>query len=110
MCHYFWDWDWEETERRFNRAIELDPNDSKSRRWRALFLSAIGRSAAAIEEIEHAIELDPVSVSAPTLRLIYFDARRFDKIVEVAQRINELSPNDPRALGHFANGYFIKAS
>ena len=107
--HYFWDWDWEETERRFNRAIELDPNDAKSRRWRALFLSAMGRSAAAIEEIEHAIELDPVSVSAyDAAGAIYFDARRFDKIVEVAQRINELSPNDPRALGHFANGYLYQ--
>jgi TolB-like protein/DNA-binding winged helix-turn-helix (wHTH) protein/Tfp pilus assembly protein PilF len=108
-AHYFWDWDWEQTERRFNRAIELDPNDSKSRRWRALFLSAMGRSAAAIEEIEHAIELDPVSVSAyDAAGAIYFDARQFDKIIEVAQRIHELSPDDPRALGHFANGYLYQ--
>lgn len=104
--NYFWDWDWAETERRFARAIELDPNDSKSRRWRALFLSAMGRSATAIEEIKRAIELDPVSVSAyDAAGAIYFDARQFDKILEVAQRINELSPNDPRALGHFSNGY-----
>jgi TolB-like protein/DNA-binding winged helix-turn-helix (wHTH) protein/Tfp pilus assembly protein PilF len=104
--NYFWDWDWAETDRRFARAIELDPNDSKSRRWRALYLSAMGRSATAIEEIKRSIELDPVSVSAyDAAGAIYFDARQFDKIIEVAQRINELSPNDPRAMGHFSNGY-----
>jgi len=105
--HYFGDWNWVETERSFARAIELDPNDSWSRRWHALYLSAIGRSATAIEEIKRAIELDPVSVSAyDAAGAIYFDARQFDKIVEVAQRINELSPNDPRALIHFATAYF----
>jgi TolB-like protein/DNA-binding winged helix-turn-helix (wHTH) protein/Tfp pilus assembly protein PilF len=105
--HYFGDWNWAETERGFARAIELDPNDSGSRRWLALYLNAVGRSASAIEEIQRAIELDPVSVSAyDAAGAIYFDARQFDKIVEQAQRINELSPNDPRALIHFATAYF----
>lgn len=105
--HYFGEWNWEETERRFARAIELDPNDSWSRRWLALYLNSVGRSATAVEEIERAIELDPVSVSAhDAAGAIYFDARRFDKIIEQAQRINELSPNDPRALIHLATAYF----
>jgi TolB-like protein/DNA-binding winged helix-turn-helix (wHTH) protein/Tfp pilus assembly protein PilF len=105
--YYFGDWNWAETERRYARAIELDPSDSSSRRWRALFMSAIGRNATAIEEIKRAIELDPVSVSAhDAAGAIFFDARQFDKIIEQAQRINELSPNDPRALMHFATAYF----
>lgn len=105
--HYFGDWDWVETERRFVRAIELDPSDSWSRRWHALYLNAIGRSADAIEEIRRAIELDPISVSAyDAAGAIYFDARQYDKIVEQARKINELSPNDPRALIHFATAYF----
>ena len=105
--HYFGEWNWIETERRFARAIELDPNDSWSRRWRALYFNAVGRSATAIEEISRAIELDPVSVSAyDAAGAIYFDARQFDKIIEQAQRIMELSPNDPRALIHSATAYF----
>jgi TolB-like protein/DNA-binding winged helix-turn-helix (wHTH) protein/Flp pilus assembly protein TadD len=105
--HYFGDWNWVETERSFARAIELDPSDAWSRRWLALYMSAIGRSATAIEEIEHAIKLDPVSVSPyDAAAAIYFDARRFDKIIEMAGRINELSPNDPRALAHLATAYF----
>ena len=105
--HYFGEWNWVETERRFARAIELDPNDSWSRRWLALYMNSVGRSATAIEEIRRAIELDPVSVSAhDAAGAIYFDARQFDKIIEQAQRIHELSPNDPRALIHFATAYF----
>lgn len=105
--HYFGDWDWVETERRFARAIELDPNDAGSRRWLALYMSAVGRSATAVEEIERAMRLDPVSVSPyDAAAAIYFDARRFDKIIEMAQRIDELSPNDPRALAHLATAYF----
>ena len=105
--HYFGEWNWEETERSFARAIELDPNDSWSRRWLALYMNSVGRSATAIEEIKRAIELDPVSVSAyDAAGAIYFDARQFDKIIEQAQRIDELSPSDPRALIHFATAYF----
>ena len=105
--HYFGEWNWKETERRFARAIELDPNDAWSRRWFALYLNSTGRSATAVEEITRAIELDPVSVSAyDAAGAIYFDARRFDKIIEQAQRIMALSPNDPRALIHFATAYF----
>ena len=108
--HYFGEWNWEETERRFARAIELDPSDSWSRRWLALYMNSVGRSATAIEEIRRAIELDPVSVSAyDAAGAIYFDARQFDMIIEQAQRINELSPNDPRALIHFATAYFHKS-
>jgi TolB-like protein/DNA-binding winged helix-turn-helix (wHTH) protein/Flp pilus assembly protein TadD len=105
--HYFGDWNWVETERQFARAIELDPNDAWSRRWLALYMSAVGRSATAIEEIERAMKLDPVSVSPyDAAGAIYFDARRFDKIIEMAQHIDELSPNDPRALAHRATAHF----
>jgi tetratricopeptide (TPR) repeat protein len=105
--HYFWDWDWAGAERRFARALELDPSDSSTRRWRALFLSAMGRSATAIEEITRAIELDPVSVSAyDAAGAIYLDAGRFDRVLEQAQRIHDLSRDDPRALAHFATAYF----
>jgi TolB-like protein/Tfp pilus assembly protein PilF len=105
--HYFGDWDWAETDRRFARAIELDPSDSWSRRWRALFWSSMGRNATAIEEIERAIELDPVSVAAyDAAGAIYFNARQYDKVLEQARRIDELSPNDTRALIHSATAYF----
>ena len=109
FVHYFGDWDWAAVEREFTRAVELDPSDAWTRRWHALYLSAMGRHAAAIEEIQRAIELDPVSVSAfDAAGAVWFNARRFDKVLEQARRIAELSPQDPRAYAHMTIGHLFQ--
>jgi TolB-like protein/DNA-binding winged helix-turn-helix (wHTH) protein/Tfp pilus assembly protein PilF len=109
FAHYFGDWDWAAVEREFTRATELDPSDAWTRRWHALYLSAMGRNAAAIEEIQRAIELDPVSVSAfDAAGAVWFNARRFDKVIEQGRRIAELSPQDPRAYAHMTIGHLFQ--
>ena len=106
FVHYFGDWDWAGAEREFARAIALDLNDASSRRWHALYLSAMGRHATAAEEVQRTIELDPVSISGfDAAAAIWSNARRFDKVLEQAQRISDLNPEDPRAFIHFAIGY-----
>ena len=106
FVHYFGDWDWAAAEHEFARAVELDPNDSWSRRWHALYLSSMGRHATAIEEIQRAIELDPVSISAfDAAGAIWSNARGFDNVLEHAKRIHDLSPGDPRGFMHFAVGH-----
>jgi TolB-like protein/DNA-binding winged helix-turn-helix (wHTH) protein/tetratricopeptide (TPR) repeat protein len=104
--HYFGDWDWPATERAFARAIELDPNEARTRRWHALFLSSMGRHGTAIEEASLAIELDPVSLSAhDAAAFVWSNARRFDKQLEQAERMRDLSAADPRGFMHMAMGY-----
>jgi TolB-like protein/DNA-binding winged helix-turn-helix (wHTH) protein/tetratricopeptide (TPR) repeat protein len=106
FVHYFGDWDWAASDRAFARAIALDPGDAWSRRWHALYLSSMGRHATAIEEIELAIELDPISISVfDAGAAVWSNARRFDKVLEYAARIRDLSPNDPRGFMHEAVGY-----
>jgi TolB-like protein/DNA-binding winged helix-turn-helix (wHTH) protein/Tfp pilus assembly protein PilF len=106
FASFFGDWDWAAVDREFARAVRLDPNDSRTLRWYALYLSAMGRHNEAIDEVERAIELDPVSVSAfDTAGAVWFNARRFDKILEQAARIAELSPQDPRSHYHFTVGH-----
>jgi TolB-like protein/DNA-binding winged helix-turn-helix (wHTH) protein/lipoprotein NlpI len=106
FVHYFGDWDWSAAEREFARAIALDPNDAATRRWHALFLSAMGRHATAAEEVQRAIALDPVSISAfDAAGAVWSNARRFDRVLEQARRIAELAPEDPRGFLHFAIGY-----
>ena len=101
FVHYFGDWDWAATERAFTRAIALDPNDAWSRRWHALYLSSMGREATALEEVQRAIELDPVSIAVfDSAAAVWTNARRFDKVLEQAQRMIELSPADPRGVLH----------
>lgn len=105
FVHYFGDWDWPAADARFARAIALDPGDAVSRRWHALYLSSMGRHATAIEEAALAMELDPVSISAlDAAAAVWSNARRPDKVLETAERIRDLSPEDPRGHLHRAVG------
>ena len=109
FVHYFWHWDWTAADRAFARALELDPNDALARRWHAIFLSAMGRHQTAAEEIALAVTLDPLSLSAfDAAGGVWSNARRFDKVVEQARHIHDLSPADPRGFMHLAIGNFYQ--
>ncbi|MDH2901347.1 MAG: adenylate/guanylate cyclase domain-containing protein [archaeon] len=57
-----YDWDWDGAERRFKRAIELNPNWSVVCHSYAVHLALRGRFDQAIAEIKHAEELDPFDI------------------------------------------------
>ncbi|MHB1867735.1 MAG: adenylate/guanylate cyclase domain-containing protein [Nitrososphaerales archaeon] len=57
-----YDWDWDAAERRFKRAIELNPNWSVVCHSYAVHLALRGRFDQAIAEIKHAEELDPFDI------------------------------------------------
>jgi TolB-like protein/DNA-binding winged helix-turn-helix (wHTH) protein/tetratricopeptide (TPR) repeat protein len=109
--HYFGEWDWAAADRAFERALELDPNDARTRRWHALYLSSMGRHATAIEEAQRAIDLDPVSIGVfDTAAAVWSNARRFDKVLEQAERIRDLNRDDPRGVMHSAIGHLYQGS
>jgi len=58
---YHWQWRWQEAERAFRRAIELDPNDAGTRQWYAEYLVKMRRSWEAEAEVRRAVMLDPLS-------------------------------------------------
>jgi eukaryotic-like serine/threonine-protein kinase len=58
----FIDRDWAEAERRFNRAVGLNPSYVQGRLFRAWLFMLTGRSDEALGEIEHARALDPLSL------------------------------------------------
>ncbi|WP_372751493.1 helix-turn-helix domain-containing protein [Labilibaculum sp.] len=53
-------WKWAEAERGFKRAIELNKNYATAHYYYAEFLGAVGKINQAVEEINIAIELDPL--------------------------------------------------
>jgi len=59
------EWDWENAETAFLRAIELNPNYPDVHAYYSLFLSIMGRTEEALPYIERALELDPVSYTHP---------------------------------------------
>ena len=58
---YSYDWNWAEAEKEFQRALELDPNNSLSHLQYADFLGRMARQKERNEQGERARELEPFS-------------------------------------------------
>jgi len=75
--------DWPKAESAYARAVELNPNYATAYHWRATLLAALGRPDEAIAEIEHAQELDPLSLPINTYTgWAYYFARRYDEAIK----------------------------
>ena len=60
--HNCFEWDLDAAEQGYRRAIELDPSYATALHWLGMFLQATsGRLAEAVDSLEQAIELDPLS-------------------------------------------------
>jgi serine/threonine protein kinase/TolB-like protein/Tfp pilus assembly protein PilF len=95
------DWNWDEAEKEFKRAIELKPGYAQAHEWYALFLSLIRKSDKALIEMKRAYELDPLSPSISTGvgRILHF-AKRLDEAIVQTKKTIEMYPNYAEA--HFA--------
>ncbi len=58
---FWYEWNWNEAENQFKRALELDPNSAEGHLFYAHLLSNTGRHAEALAEIKRGRELDPFS-------------------------------------------------
>jgi serine/threonine-protein kinase len=90
---FIYDWRWEDAEREFRRAIELNPRYASAHQWFSFLLAARGQFDAALLEAHTAVELDPASVSGRrTLGWVYYYARRYDQAREHLARAIEMNP------------------
>ena len=97
---YAWyDWDWQNAEREFHRAIELNPNDALGRNWHGGYLLAPGPARRGDRGTPGACELDPLSliVDANLTRSLYW-ARRYDEAIAQARKTLQLDPHFGVAL------------
>lgn len=101
IVHFYYDWNWSDTERELKRAIELNPNYATAHHWYSVYLSAMGRFPEAVQEAERAHELDPLSPSITiSLATQYRDAHRYDRAIELLSAVVELDSNfAPAHLG-----------
>ncbi len=100
VTHKDYEWDWASAEREYQRALELNPNYALGHHWYGEYLACVGKHNEAIQQLERARELDPLSlVIAATLgRHGYFFARQYDRALEVLRKITK---NDPEFwIGH----------
>lgn len=94
------DLDWTAAERRFLRAIELNPDSSHPHHWYAMcVLSPLGRDEEAMREIELAVKLEPLSLNARgSAAWIYYLAENYEAAVDAAEKTLELDPDHFQAL------------
>jgi tetratricopeptide (TPR) repeat protein len=94
LLSWRFEWNWDDAEREFNRAIELAPSYSCAHEDRAEYLSFIGRRADALVEIAKSNELDPGPSSAMTESGAYFQLREYERLVETSRRGVTSYPNE----------------
>jgi TolB-like protein/Flp pilus assembly protein TadD len=96
-------WGWNEAERLYQRALELNPNYSLAHEWYASLLIGTGRFEEGLREIRRAEELDPLSLRAMTLTAwTIYQTKHFSEAVAKARHIIELDQGFPQ--GHLQLG------
>jgi DNA-binding winged helix-turn-helix (wHTH) protein/TolB-like protein/thioredoxin-like negative regulator of GroEL len=86
-------WDWTAAEQEYLRAIELKPNYATAHHWYALFLTAMGRTDEARQEIKLAQELDPLSlIIQVNVGQVEYYARQYDKAIEQMRKVLQSNP------------------
>lgn len=86
--------DWEGAEREFKKAIESNPGYATAHHWFALYYMYRARFAEAIEEINEAYSLDPLSLPINRdIGTVHYYAGHYDKAIEALNKTLELDPN-----------------
>jgi TolB-like protein/Tfp pilus assembly protein PilF len=94
LAIWYYDFDFSQAKREFQRAIELNPNYADGhQQYGNTTLSALGRFDDAIAEGKRAVELDPLSlVINADLGMNYHFARRYDEAVAQLRKTLEMDP------------------
>jgi len=87
------DRNWEQAERRFQKALRLNPNYAVAHQWYANLFSILDRHAEAIAAVEQARRLDPLSASiAGFVGFTYYRARRHDDALREVRKASGTRP------------------
>ena len=91
----FWhEWNWRGAKAAYDRALKLNPNYSLARLFRAHCLSNWGKHDAALDEIQRACHLDPLSPILSTLHAEFlYHARRNDEAIAQSLKALDLDPD-----------------
>ena len=103
-------WNWAESRRQFERAIQLNPNYATAHHWYGDgYLAPMGRMDEALAELRKAQELDPLSpvIAADLGKALHF-ARRYDEAIAQFRRALELDPDSPQAHAWLEHTYIEK--
>jgi TolB-like protein/Flp pilus assembly protein TadD len=93
-----YEWDWDGAEREIERAITLNPGYATAYQWKAENLIIRGRFDEAVEVMNKARELDPLSLFMNArVGLAFYYARRYDEAKAILETTLEVDPSFAQA-------------
>jgi eukaryotic-like serine/threonine-protein kinase len=105
------DWNFAESNREFQRAIELNPNYAAAHHWYGGNLLIMARFDDAIAEMIRAQELDPLSLIINTeLGTTYLYARQYDRSIEQLRKTLQMDQSFYYAHYSLGMAYVMKGS
>jgi eukaryotic-like serine/threonine-protein kinase len=101
------DWQWENADREYKRALELKPNDAVAHYWYGLLLATVGKREEGIAQVEHAVQLDPLNLHLNTnLGTFYWVVtRQDDRALAQWNKTVDLDPNFAEVHGFLSDFY-----
>ncbi len=99
----YYDWNWIDAEREFQRALALNPNEATVHHRYGRYLSSLGRIDEALREIKRAQELDPLSLLIKAnVGVVYYFGRNYDSAIIQLQ--NVLKEDQGFSVAHWGLG------
>ena len=94
----YYQWDADEADRRFRRALALDPASVTAQHWYSVYLTAMGRFDDAREAIGRALALDPLSHAVNTdVGFVAYYAGRYEDAIASFRAVLSVAPHFPQA-------------
>ena len=110
LVRSFYEWNWKGAEQEFKKAIELEKNNPNALSRYAIYLSRIGRHDEAIEYMERARAMDPLSLNLNNaVAVLYYMAQRYDEATERCEANLELSSTYYRTYWNLGRSRLAKS-
>jgi DNA-binding winged helix-turn-helix (wHTH) protein/tetratricopeptide (TPR) repeat protein len=103
------EWNWAAAEKSFQRALNLNPNHTEAYLLYGRLLEALGQLDQGLAMKLRALERDPFSPLVHLeIAVAYWNQRRYDDMIEWANKTLELDPRHPHAREYLAGAYLKK--
>ena len=101
---------WEAGVSELRRAVALNPNDATSHSWLGSVLARMGMTKEAISHADHAVRLDPLSLSVRQQRaIIFYQAGMVDPAFEELKVAHSIEPDNQIVSSYLTRFYLTRA-
>lgn len=104
-----YEWDWESSEKEYEKAIEFNPSYAAAHSWYSDLLQVRGRLEKSLTEAQRALELDPLSAamtSAIAFNFLFME--RWDEAIEYYERALAIRSEFPADLVGLSLAYSFR--